>query len=185
MNIEDIVSIQERIGTVADGFWGPKSIAAAKIYLHRMNAHSRQWPGTSQAELQKFYGSHGDESMLVSIQAPKGLLYEGGQCSTVRCHKKVADSLSRILDRLANEAPEIAAQYAGCYNNRKMRGGSLPSMHARGAAVDFAPDDNGNLVHWPAVATMPWKVIEIFAAEGWKSAAVHWGRDAMHFEASS
>ncbi len=185
MTAEQIKDIQVRIGATPDGFWGPKSIEAAKIHLHRLNAHNRQWPKTDQASLTAFYGAAGDESKLVNIPAPPGLLYEGNQCKSVRCHSKVAESLTRILDRLVKEFPNIAAQYAGCYNNRKMRGGSLPSLHARGAAVDFDPDTNGNHTHWPAVADMPFGVMEIFASEGWMPAGVFWGRDAMHFQATA
>ena len=184
MNADQIKTIQERIGATPDGFWGPRSIAAAKVWLKRLNAYSREWPGTSQAELTAFYGTAGDESRLVNLPV-SGIYYEGQLVKTIRCHEKVAESLGRIIPKLVKEFPEIAREYAGCYNNRAMRGGSTPSLHARGAAVDFAPDANGNHVHWPAVAAMPWGVIEIFASEGWLSAAVHWGRDAMHFQATA
>ncbi len=65
-----------------------------------------------------------------------------------------------------------------------MRGGSTPSLHARGAAVDLDPDYNGNLVSWPAKAAMPLEVMEAFAREGWLAAGAFWGRDAMHFQAT-
>lgn len=184
MTQEEIKAIQEKIGTAPDGHWGPKSIAAAKAFLHRLNAHNRVWPGTSQAELTAFYGQAGDESRLVNLPAPEGIFYEGKQVRTIRCNARVADSLGRILNRLVKEFPHIAKEYAGCFNNRAMRGGSTPSLHARGAAVDFDPDNNGNHTHWPASATMPWGVMEIFASEGWMPAGVFWSRDAMHFQAT-
>ena len=70
-------------------------------------------------------------------------------------------------------------------NNRSMRGGSLPSLHARGAAIDLMPDQNANHTPWPSAATMPMEVMEAFAREGWLSAGAFWGRDAMHFQATS
>lgn len=185
MTEADIKEIQARIGATPDGHWGPKSIAAAKTWLKRLNAYNRQWPSTDQASLTAFYGKAGDESKLVTFAAPKGIKYEGRQCSVIRCHARVAESLERIMVRLVAEFPEIAADYAGCFNNRAMRGGSTPSLHARGAAVDFAPDTNGNHTHWPAAADMPWGVMEIFASEGWMPAGVFWSRDAMHFQATA
>lgn len=184
MSTEEIRRIQGKIGAVVDGFWGPKSIAACQKYLRSL-CRLNPWPGTSQRELSAFYGVWGDESKLVNLPAPRGLLYEGRQVTTVRCHRAVADSLGRILDQLVKDFPGIAAEYAGCYNNRAMRGGSLPSLHARGAAVDFAPDHNGNHTAWPTKATMPFGVMEIFAREGWTCAGAFWGRDAMHAEATS
>jgi hypothetical protein len=103
---------------------------------------------------------------------------------TIRCNERVADSLSRILVAVSNVAPLILREYAGVYNNRPMRGGSLPSLHARGAAIDLAPDTNGNLVPWPVSADMPLVVMECFAREGWLSAGAFWGRDAMHAQAT-
>ena len=65
-----------------------------------------------------------------------------------------------------------------------MRGGYTPSLHARGAAIDFDSYDNGNSTHWPVGATMPIGVMEEFAREGWVAAGAFWGRDAMHFQAT-
>lgn len=185
MKTEEIQAIQARIGVDPDGHWGPKSIAAAKVRLKRLNAYNRQWPDTSQAALTAFYGDAGDESKLVTFKAPKGIKYEGKQCSVIRCHARVAESLERIMVRLAAEFPAISGRYEGCFFDRPMRNGSLPSLHARGAAVDFAADTNDNHTHWPAVADMPWGVMEIFASEGWMPAGVFWSRDAMHFQATA
>jgi hypothetical protein len=66
-----------------------------------------------------------------------------------------------------------------------MRGGSTPSLHARGAAIDLDPDNNANKQHWPASATMPFAVMEAFAREGWLSAGAFWSRDAMHSQATT
>jgi hypothetical protein len=92
--------------------------------------------------------------------------------------------LRRIVQCLSVTHPDVLADYNGCYNNRSMRGGSTPSLHARGAAIDFLAGDNGNKTSWPAKATMPLDVMKIFAVEGWLSAGAFWGRDAMHFQAT-
>jgi hypothetical protein len=186
MTQAQIKAIQQRIGATPDGFWGPKSIAACQRHLRSLMPSPNPWPKTDQASLTRFYGSPGDESKLVNLPvAGMGVRYDGIAVRTIRCHSKVADSLLRVLQAMAEEFPEILAQYAGCYNNRNMRGGSLPSLHARGAAIDFAPATNGLHTPWPTRATMPFGVMEIFAREGWKAAGAFWGRDAMHLEASA
>lgn len=177
--------MQKKLGVVADGFWGPKSIAACQDHLRSLMPKPNPWPDTSQASLSKFYGAPGEESKLVNLDVTGlGVKYDGKAVRTVRCHHKVAESLHRVFTDLSKSNPEILAKYAGVYNNRNMRGGSLPSLHARGAAIDLDPDNNGNRTSWPTKATMPLEVMEAFAREGWLSAGAFWGRDAMHFQST-
>ena len=184
MTRDRIKKIQSKIGVEVDGFWGPKSIAACQSYLRSLMPKDANWPRASQESLQGFYGSPGDESKLVSVNVEGlGLRYDGKPVKSIRCHDKVADSLKRVLESLAKTHPDILAQYAGVFNNRPMRGGSLPSLHARGAAIDLAPDTNMLKQSWPVSADMPLEVMEAFAREGWVSAGAFWGRDAMHHEA--
>jgi hypothetical protein len=185
MTRDRIKSIQSKIGVEVDGFWGPKSIAACQSYLRSLMPAESNWPRPSQESLQGFYGSPGDESRLVSVNVEGlGLRYDGKPVKSIRCHDKVADSLKRALESLAKSHPDILAQYAVVYNNRTMRGGSLPSLHARGAAIDLAADTNRLSQSWPVSATMPLEVMEAFAREGWVAAGAFWGRDAMHFQAT-
>jgi len=187
MNRDEIKALQEKIGAVPDGFWGARSIAACQEYLRKLRPSTSIWPSTSQAALQGFYGSPGDEEQLVNIDVSSyGVRYDEKPVKTIRCHHKVADSLERIISKLS-EIPQgryALKQYAGVYNDRPMRGGSLPSLHARGAAIDLDPSTNRNRQAWPVSATMPIEVMEIFAAEGWTCAGSAWGRDAMHFQAT-
>lgn len=187
MNAKDIQALQHRVGAVPDGFWGPKSIAACQTHLRRFMPAVSPWPASDQASLTKFYGKPGDESKLTNLPvAELGMKYDGKPVKTIRCHTKVAASLKRVLTEISQgPAKAVLEQYAGCFNNRVMRGGSLPSLHARGAAVDFDPDHNGNHVAWPVAATMPIEFMEAFAREGWLSAGAFWGRDAMHFQATT
>lgn len=185
MNTAQIKAIQTTIGTEPDGFWGPKSTAACEKYLLGLMPDPNPWPKSDQASLTAFYGRAGDESKLTNLNVEGlGLKYEGKPVKTVRCHNKVADSLHRVLSSLSKTHPEILAKYAGVYNNRPMRGGSLPSLHARGAAIDLWPEKNGNTTHWPTAAMMPLEVMEAFSLEGWLSAGAYWSRDSMHFQAT-
>ena len=186
MNKNDIKATQRRSGVIDDGFWGPKSIAACQAHLRKLMPAKNPWPTTDQASLTKFYGAAGDESKLVALDVSGlGVKYDGKPVKSVRCHVKVADSLKRVLTEIsAGPHKGILAAYAGCFNNRAMRGGSLPSLHARGAAIDLDPDTNGNHIAWPVAATMPLEVMEAFAKEGWLAAGAFWSRDAMHFQAT-
>jgi hypothetical protein len=186
MNKTEIIEMQKRIGAEPDGFWGLKSIAACQKHLRALMPAVIPWPATDQASLTRFYGVAGDESRLVNMNVEGlGLKYDGKPVKTVRCHDKVSGSLYRILSAISKGPHKaILAQYAGVFNNRPMRGGSLPSLHARGAAIDLAPDSNGNRMSWPVASSMPLAVMEEFAKEGWLSAGAFWGRDAMHFQAT-
>lgn len=185
MTSSQIREVQRRIGTTQDGFWGQKSIAACQRHLRSLMPSPNPWPSADQKSLAMFYGQPGDEAKLVNLPvAHLPIYYDGKRCKTIRCHRACSSSLLRVLEAIAVHTPHILGLYAGCYNNRPMRGGSLPSLHARGAAIDLAPDTNGNKTPWPVVADMPLEVMEAFAREGWTPAGSFWGRDAMHFQAT-
>jgi len=185
MTSDQIKSIQSRIGTVPDGIWGPKSIAACQRHLTALMPRPNPWPSTDRRALTSFYGAAGDESRLVNLPvAGFGILYDGQPVKTIRVNGECAESLLRVLRVLRSAHPDVLRHYAGCYNDRPMRGGSTPSLHARGAAIDLWPEKNGNHTHWPTAAEMPLGVMEAFAREGWIAAGAFWSRDAMHFKAT-
>jgi hypothetical protein len=186
MNQLDIKKMQVRIGVKADGFWGPKSIAACQAHLRGFMPKVSPWPNPDQASLAAFYGRAGDESKLVALNVEGlGIKYDTKPVKVIRCHSKVAASLRRVLDAISKGTnKDVLTEFAGCYNNRPMRGGSLPSLHARGAAIDLDPDHNANHQIWPISAIMPLEIMEAFAREGWMAAGAFWSRDAMHFQAT-
>jgi hypothetical protein len=191
MEKQEIIEIQKKIGTEPDGFWGPKSIAALKKYLRNLAPKKSPWPNSDQASLRKFYGTPGDESNLTNINVSHlPISYDGKKVNTIRCHKKVADSLSRILNNIFSKFKnkenilEEAKDYGGCFNFRLKRGGNTYSVHSWGAAIDLDADDNTFKDSWPMKADMPLEIIEEFTKEGWTSAAAFWGYDAMHFEST-
>ncbi len=99
----------------------------------------------------------------------------------IRVHREVLSSLGRVLGFILNDIYEGDIEalkedglhlFNGAYGYRGMVAGKLISMHAFGAAIDFA------------VEKMPADVIEAFRAEGWI-----WGGDFStpepgHFEAT-
>lgn len=185
MTTAQIQAMQKRIGATPDGVWGTLSERACRRYLRSLMPTPHPWPEADQPALMKYYGRPGDESRLTQVTVDHlGIEFGRAAVARITCHELVAASLLRILTALASSHPHVLREYDGCYNNRLMRGGSLPSLHARGAAVDFMSGDNGNKTRWPSHASMPLEVMEIFAREGWLSAGAFWGRDAMHFQAT-
>jgi hypothetical protein len=152
---------------------------------------ANKWP--READADEFYG-HSDGSSkweaehLVTFEAPYALYMDGQLIRRIRCHKKVEQSLYKILSAIQAhyKTPEAIKavgldQYDGCYNYRNVRGRNGLSMHAYGAAVDF------DAAHNPLGAvfgSMPKEVVEIFKSEGWRWGGDYSGRkDFMHFEA--
>ncbi len=177
-----IQTLQARIGATPDGFWGPQSIQKAQSHLRRLMPSRVPWPDSSDKSLRAFYGNPGDEDNLVSI--PLGGEWTVGDkvATKTRCHRKVADSLTRIFAELVRQKWNKVLTYDGCFNDRNMRNGIRKSTHAWGISVDLGAGNNGNLTPWPVKATMPIEVMEIFAKEGWLSAGAWWGRDGMHHQ---
>lgn len=188
MNSIEIKLLQERIGALPDGKWGPKSIAACKAHLRALMPASSPWPASDDVSMTRFYGKAGDESQLVNLPVDGiGILYDGKPVRTIRVHGKCAESLHRVLIEIScGSAAWVLRKYAGCFNFRQMRGGSRPSKHAWGAAIDLAADTNALQDSWPLKADMPLQVMEAFAREGWIAAGAFWpgGKDAMHFQAT-
>jgi hypothetical protein len=192
LNQTQIKIMQEQVGAEPDGFWGPGSIAACQRHLKKMMPSPHPFPGQDQKSLTSFYGSAG-RVPLVAISCPyRMFLYNGPQTvKTIQVHERLGPSLERVLEELGERYKTDDARaeaginrYFGVYANRNMRGGGLPSLHARAAAIDFDATRNGLHTAWPTRARMPLDVMEIFAREGWLAAGAFWSRDAMHFQAT-
>ena len=189
MTTEQIQRMQRIVGVNPDGFWGPKSIRRCRDHLKSLMPTPNPWPFSTREGLRDFYGEPGDEGNLVPISFPFPMFYGEKLVTKSRCHKKVHDSLMRILTRLGTfeggtrEILDPVSDYGGIYNFRNKRGGTSLSVHAWGAAIDLDADDNSFRDPWPLVADMPLEIMEEFAKEGWQSAGAFWGYDAMHFEA--
>jgi len=185
MTSDQIISIQKEIGTTPDAIWGEKSKVACITYLRALMLKATTAPATDQTSLTAAYGLPGDVSRHTKINVSGlGVKYDGKDVNSITVNKAAADSLLAIITDLSkfDEGRAALARYAGVYNNRPMRGGTTPSLHARAAAIDLMPTSNGLRTPWPKSATMPFSVVKVFAKHGWKSAGAFWGRDAIHFE---
>ncbi len=67
----------------------------------------------------------------------------------IRCHKLVATQLTNIFNEILQvygleKIKELGIDiYGGCFNFRKMRGGSDWSRHSWAVAIDLDPERNG------------------------------------------
>jgi hypothetical protein len=185
MTRNQLITLQERIGTTPDGFWGPKSIQACQRHLRAMMPKPNPWPKQDAQSLIRFYGTPGEKNLVNLPVNHLPIRYAGNPVKSIRCHGLVADSLLRVLADIASGPhAKILTEYAGCYNYRPMRNGTRISTHAWGIAIDLAAEYNANSRNWPVSAAMPIGVMESFAREGWLAAGAFWGRDAMHFQAT-
>lgn len=147
------------------------------------------WPHDDTQSLTKFYGKPGDTSQLVLVKPPWQMTFEGRPIQGVKIHRKCAASLKRVFDDIAEHVdndwsrlPRGAKVFDGSYNYRPIRGGSRPSCHSFGAAIDLDAEQNplGS-----TRGTMSPIVINAFKREGW-----FWGgnfksrKDMMHFQAA-
>jgi len=190
-----------------DGFLGPQTNVAldSLIFLikhkrppvpfrdHEVPNASR-WPVEGSREFRERFGEQG-ESNLVSITPayPHKLAWDLSKTvRTIRCHKEVADSLSRVLTKVLEEygqerISELGLDiFAGCFNPRKKRGGSSPSMHSWGIALDYYNAKNQLKWHQDrALFARPEydKWWEIWEAEGWVSLGRVRDFDWMHVQA--
>lgn len=185
MTTNEIKAIQAEIGTVPDGIWGAKSKAACRDYLLSLREITH-WPDADDASMRRFFGAPGDEAALVPLDVSElDVRYDGTRVKTIRCHRKVASSLRAALEEIySGPEAKILRSYAGCYNNRPMRGAKRASKHAWGVAIDLSILRNGYSTPWPSIATMPFVVIKAFARQGWVGLSWTKGSDAMHFQAT-
>jgi hypothetical protein len=153
-----------------------------------------QWPLQHSQEFQEYFGERG--TRLKTIDLPYEMRLSWRLTTRVRrttCHEKIAESLVRVLQKVKdiyghNEISRLRLNnFGGCFNDRKIRNGTLWSMHAWGLALDFDP--NRNKLNWGrdrAAFSHPdyekwWSCWE---EEGWISLGRKRNFDWMHIQAA-
>ena len=111
---------------------------------------SGRWP--RQAGCTQYYGLPGNPDCtagVVNLPAPMRLAWDlDEKIKTFRCHKLVEKHMESIFIQTVAHYGEDGWRklgldiFGGCYNLRKMRGGSAFSMHSWGIAVDIDPEHN-------------------------------------------
>jgi hypothetical protein len=148
------------------------------------------------SEVQEFYGDpeFGVPDRLMMIELPFHMRIDYNlkqRTSKITVHELAGPSLEAALigthDHYgARKWGELGLdRYAGCYNKRKMRGGSSWSMHAYGCAIDFYAAPNGLRTRCPDALFCRKEYqafLDIMESHGWLPAIRLWGADAMHFQ---
>jgi hypothetical protein len=130
--------------------------------------------------------------IIIQLPYPMRLAWDKSvKVSKMSCHHLVADKFLAIFkDLLAHYGYEKIQElgidlYGGCFNFRKMRGGSDWSRHSWGIAIDLDPERNllketGLTARFAKPEYKP--MIDIFYKHGFVGLGVEKNYDWMHFE---
>lgn len=153
------------------------------------------WP--RQADMERVFGARGSSEATAgqcNLPFPFIIAWNTSQrVSRFSCHRKVAGAFTRIFADAARHYGEARFRqlrldrFGGCFNDRAMRGGTRPSTHAYGVAVDLDPENNQ--LRWgrdrAAFARSDydpfWKIVE---AAGLVPLGRVANMDWMHFQAA-
>lgn len=150
----------------------------------------------STTELFRKYGTPTENGSpyLTKIKLPFPMVLawdRSVKVTTMRCHKLIADPLTKVFEDLLKEYGLLRIQqlgidlFGGCFNYRKMRGGNDWSRHSWGVAIDLDPERNTlretkKTARFARPEYQP--MIDIFYKHGFKSLGVEKNYDWMHFE---
>lgn len=198
----------EEVGAI-DGLFGPSTEYAFENWEFKVD-HNREprpwrkeesliggnrWP--LQNDLDSFYGAAGgDQCTRGKVNLPFEMKLDWDREKTITrfsCHELVADSLEKIFNKINSAySPHSINAYGfnifgGCYNYRKMRGGSKLSTHSWGIAVDIDP--SRNKLRWGSDKAFLAKDVcdeywRIWHSENWVSLGHEFDYDWMHVQAA-
>ena len=146
------------------------------------------------SEIEKIFGRPGDDRNLVTVPMPypRRIAWDLKVITNrMQCHKLVAPIFQKIHTEILahyglKEIQRLEIDiFGGCYNFRKMRGGSDWSRHSWGIAEDLNPSKNDLKTPFAkAQFAKPEykKMIDIYYSNGFVNKGVEDGKDAMHFQ---
>lgn len=151
---------------------------------------------TAQA-LQKYGQPNERGTYLTTINLPYPMRIAWDldtKVTRMRCHKDVSKAFLAVFNELLatygyERIVELGIDlYGGCFDFRKMRGGSSWSKHAWGIAIDLDPERNTlkKTSKTARFARPEYKqMIDIFEKHGFISLGKEKNYDWMHFEISA
>lgn len=147
-------------------------------------------------ELISKYGQPNDTGSgyltMIKLPYPMSLSWDMDiKVTRMSCHKLIADKFLAVFNDLLDhygyeKIVELGIdRFGGCFNFRKMRGGSDYSKHSWGVAIDLDPVRNKlkETSRTARFARPEYKpMIDIFYKNGFISLGVEKNYDWMHFE---
>ena len=130
--------------------------------------------------------------VTINLPYPMRLAWDlDTKVTRMSCHKLVSDKFLAVFNDLLKhygyeKIVELGIDlFGGCFNFRKMRGGSDWSRHSWGVAIDLDPARNllKETAKTARFAQPEYKpMIDIFYKHGFISLGIEKGYDFMHFE---
>jgi len=147
-------------------------------------------------EIKKKYGIPNETGKgyltVIDLPYPMRLAWDKSiKVNRMSCHKDVAENFKAVFYDLLKEygyekIVELGIDlFGGCFNYRKMRGGSSWSLHSWGIAIDLDPERNRlkETSRTARFARPEYKaMIDIFYKNGFQSLGIEKNYDWMHFE---
>lgn len=192
-----------------DGLWGPITQEAFDqlneiVYNKKVppiwrpeevdEVNPNNWPKQYTKEFDDFYGEQGSSLTVIDLPYRHKFSWELSQSTQrLKCHEKVASSVLTVLENVVKEygltkIRELRLDvWGGCFNIRPIRGGTKPSMHSWGIAMDYDPSRNrlrwgADKAHFAKEEYQAWW--EIWEEEGWVSLGRSRNFDWMHVQAA-
>ena len=146
------------------------------------------------SEIEKIFGRPGDDRNLITVPMPypRRISWDlKAVTNRMQCHKLVAPIFQKIHSQILSHYGLSEIQrleidiFGGCYNFRKMRGGTDWSRHSWGIAEDLNPTKNDLKTKWvnSQFSKKEYKpMIDIYYANGFVNQGIEKGTDAMHME---
>jgi len=147
------------------------------------------------AQLNLNYGKptpEGSNMVMIKLPYPMRLAWDVKTTVTkMRCHKLVADNFLGVFNELLKvygleKIQELGIDlFGGCFNYRKIRGGTALSRHSWGVAIDLDPARNtmketAKTARFARPEYQP--MLDAFYHNGFISLGVEKNFDFMHFE---
>jgi hypothetical protein len=102
-----------------------------------------------QADMAQFFGAPGTNHAMLLLPYPMKLAWAKSQkvqrcVVNARCREAFENMFVAFRERIGMDGIKDLGLdlFGGCFNNRKMRGGTRLSTHAYAAAMDFDPERN-------------------------------------------
>lgn len=104
----------------------------------------------------------------------------GGKMVAIACHRFIAPLFHNVwAELLAAGHLDLISSFDGCFNIRSIRGGSHPSLHSWGLAIDL----NAELFPLGSHSRQAPELVQAFARQGFINGAdFRFRKDAMHFQ---